>query len=185
MIEGVAFGQHVPSAPSDDRPYRIFKGFMGPADEVALEIRAVASDDAVRAVLAQINYDGLNGLLATPGPHIGAHATPVPLAQQAQIAEAILHGQGDVSDELYEAAQNDLASDRTPGMGALGDVIDQLLGNPGLKSQGDAAETAKVGVQPSSGTKSAAEPKRIQTGSSVVAVCTTDGAFKRCRIEGG
>lgn len=192
VIQGVAFGEHVPLEP---RSYRVFKARIGPSDEVRLSVHAEASDDAVRAVLAEIDYDGLNGLLETPVAHVGSEAKEIPLEKQAEVAEAILDGKADDSNARYDTAKEALAADRTPGLGKFGDAIDQVLGKPGLKTQDtkskkSAVKEAKGKPKDKAGqaavvTEGGSKPKRFKAGGSGVAVCTTKGAMKRCRIEDG
>jgi len=192
VIQGVAFGEHVPFEP---RPYRVFKAHIGPSDQVRLSVHADASDDAVRAVLSGIDFDGLNGLLETPLAHIGSEAAEIPLEMQAEVAEAILDGKTDASNARDDAAQEALAADRTPGLGKFGDAIDKVLGKPGLKAQEN--KTKKPTVEEANGksnnkagqaaavTEGAPKTQRFKAGGSGVAVCTTKGAMKRCRIEDG
>lgn len=192
VIQGVAFGEHAPIEP---RSYRVFKARIGPSDQVRLSVHADASDEAVRAVLAKIDYDGLNGLLETPLAHVGSGSADIPLEQQAEVAEAILDGKTDASNARYDAAQEALAADRTPGLGKFGDAMDKVLGKPELKARENKTKKPTVeeakgkskdeGGQAAAVTKGAPNPQRFKAGGSGVAVCTTKGAMKRCRIEDG
>jgi hypothetical protein len=192
VIQGVAFGEHMPFEP---RPYRAFKASIGPSDQVRLLVHADASDDAVRAVLAEIDYDGLNGLLESPLAHVGSDAAEIPLEQQAEVAEAILDGKSDASNARYDAAKDALASDRTSGLGRFGDAMDEVLVKPGLQTQENKADKSTVkeekgkstdeASQAAAVTEGAPKPERFKAGDSGVAVCTTKGAMKRCRIEDG
>ena len=84
VIGGVGFGETQASA-----AFRTFDGWVGFGDEIQIRIRAAASDDAVRSILGGIDYDGLNGLLKTPVPTIGAEMR-VPSEQEARIAAKIM-----------------------------------------------------------------------------------------------
>ncbi len=89
VIAGVAYGEIRPVQGDEARAkYRGFSASMG--EDVMISVRAVASDDAIRSMMAAIDYDGLNGMLDPPLENVGSQASVVERAQQAVLAEQAL-----------------------------------------------------------------------------------------------
>ncbi len=89
VIGGVVYGEIRPVQGDDAlAKYRGFSASMG--DNVMISVRAVASDDAIRSMMAAIDYDGLNGMLDAPLENVGSQASVVEQAQQAALAAQML-----------------------------------------------------------------------------------------------
>ena len=85
VIAGVAYGEIRPVKGDDARAkYRGFSASMG--ENIMISVRAVASDDAIRSMMAAIDYDGLNGMLDPPLENVGLQAPVVEPAQQVALA---------------------------------------------------------------------------------------------------
>lgn len=86
FVQGVVFGEIQPDLPgAEPVSYRGFSASMG--SNVMIAVRANASDASVLALLGQINYDGLNGMLDVPLSGIGADAVDLAPKQQLAMAE--------------------------------------------------------------------------------------------------
>ncbi|WP_324754631.1 hypothetical protein [Roseovarius sp. Pro17] len=113
VIGGVAYGQTPPSLQDSQTPlisqagtpFRAFEAPLGFHDAVQLSVLTNADDDELRAVLAAIDYDGLNALLAYPLPYVGATAPDVPLEAQPRIAEIMLEMHSDLLSRRSAEAQ--------------------------------------------------------------------------------
>lgn len=88
VVQGVSFfetrgalqgmGQEQPA-------YRVFEAGLG--SQVKLTVRAEATEASIRALMAQVNYDGLNGMLAQPLADVGSHVPTQPVEQQKALAD--------------------------------------------------------------------------------------------------
>lgn len=113
VIGGVAYGQTPPSLQDPQTsfisqvgtPFRAFEAPLGFHDAVQLSVLTNAGDDELRAVLAAIDYDGLNALLAYPLPYVGANAPDVPLESQPRMAEIMLKMHSDLLSRRSDEAQ--------------------------------------------------------------------------------
>ena len=96
VIEGVAFGRS--SAPTGEgvfisqagTSFDAFVAPMGLHDTVRLSVASNADEDDLRALLARIDYDGLNGLLEHPLLHVGSDAPDFPPEAEAEVADILL-----------------------------------------------------------------------------------------------
>ncbi len=113
VINGVAYGKTSAKFGDGDAayisqagtPFHTYEAPIGFHDAVQLSILTNAGDDDLRAILADIDYDGLNALLNYPLAHIGANSDAVPLEAQAQMAELMLKMHSDLASRRSAEAQ--------------------------------------------------------------------------------
>ncbi len=145
VIAGVVYGEIRPVQGDEARAkYRGFSASMG--ENVMISVRAVASDDAIRSMMAAIDYDGLNGMLDSPLENVGSQATVVEPSQQSALAaqaleqkRAVLRQKGliavvepEVVEEVVveEEAAQDVAEPKTIEVG-----FNEVAVMPGLKCE--------------------------------------------------
>lgn len=88
-----------------DRP-RHLRAVMG--DAVTLNVQARATEDEIRTVLAGIDYDGLNALLARPETNVGSNALPITPAQEQFVAATTLSSMKRAAEPALQAAEMQL-----------------------------------------------------------------------------
>lgn len=86
VVGGVGFAQLQEPA---ETAFRTFDGWVGFDDEIRVRVRAAASDEAILALLEDLDFDGLNNALKLPVPTIG-QAVKIPSAQQPDIAAQMI-----------------------------------------------------------------------------------------------
>lgn len=95
VIAGVVYGEIRPVQGDDAlAKYRGFSASMG--ENVMISVRAVASDETIRLMMAAIDYDGLNGMLDPPLENVGSQASVVEPSQQVALAALALEQKRDV-----------------------------------------------------------------------------------------
>lgn len=123
MIGGAAYElRRDPAAPDPDAPHISRAGtpflsveaHVGLHDEVRLSAQTNAPEDVLRAILAQIDYDGVNGLLTYPLPYIGKDAPEVPREIEPQLATKMLTLRQDILHRRSKAALNWLEEAASP-----------------------------------------------------------------------
>ncbi len=139
VIAGVAYGEIRPvQGDAALAKYRGFSASMG--ENVLISVRAVASDDAIRSMMAAIDYDGLNGMLDPPLENVGSQASVVEPSQQAVLAGQMLEQKRD------------------------------MLRDKGLIAVVEPEVVEEVVVEEMVSEEEAAEPKTIEVGFNAVAV---------------
>ena len=93
------------AAPNADRP-RHLRAVMG--DAVTLNVQARATEEEIRTVLAGIDYDGLNALLARPETNVGSNALPMTPVQEQFVAATTLSSLKRAAEPALEAAEMQL-----------------------------------------------------------------------------
>ncbi|MGL4319420.1 MAG: hypothetical protein ACRCS3_01015 [Paracoccaceae bacterium] len=97
VIGGVTYGRHFGlmefADPTVDvsTTVRAIRGQMGP--ELTINASVLASDDDVKDLLAQIDYDTLNKLLTTPLEGVGSNAPTITAAEEQAIADAAVRAE--------------------------------------------------------------------------------------------
>lgn len=105
--------------------YRVVSGQIG--EQITIKVRADASDDTIRAFIAGINYDALNGMLDTPLTHIGNDVAQVAVPNQLKLASFMAQVQQRADRAKSAALQNDLQN--------RADNVAGLLGGAGLDTR--------------------------------------------------
>lgn len=133
VVGGVPFGQQLGlfglSDPDADptTTVRSFRGQMGP--ELKISVRAMAPDQDVKDLLAQIDFDTLNKMLTTPLDGVGSNAPTIALEDEKAIAEAAVEAQ---AAEVIARGRQSEAELRALGQVVHGGQGDQAAATGGL-----------------------------------------------------
>ncbi len=208
VIGGVAYGVHPADISDPDAPHISQAGtpvvslgaHFGFHDEIALSVQSNADTRTTRALLATIDYDGLNALLTYPLPHVGADAPDVPPEFEAQFASLMLKLRQDLLLRRTAQAQAWMARASSPenamkivlnevmtgwGVGGVANV--EMTAPPGAQARGDtpaefgSSVTSWFGAAPPETPEAtpAAPPKRLQLSGGTS--CLEGSAGRFCR----
>ncbi len=130
VVKGVAFAESVSFDPDKKMPFKSLTANLGFGDEVILTVKSNAPDDVTRQVLADIDYDGLNSLLARPLGYVGENAPEIPAHREQEIAQQML----DLRNELLRRAGN--AAEEWLMSGSQEDAMALALREVGLNVPG-------------------------------------------------
>lgn len=114
VVQGVAYGFYPSYASGPAKPYRVFNAVVGFGDEIKIDVRTTASDEATREILNLIDYNGLNAMLPRPLAHVGDGASELPDVDGAELASRMIKIRSDLINARTEAAEDWLRSATSP-----------------------------------------------------------------------
>ncbi len=188
-------------------PFLSLEANLGFHDEITLTVQSNTNLAATRAILAKVDYDGLNALLSYPLPYIGSAAPAISPETERQLATVMLDIRDDLLSRRSDDAQAWLAQAASPegamklavdavkaGLGAGGGTAPALAGQipqTEANSKADAglgvfgrfanSVTSFFDAEPTGAdsAKQPAPPKRLQLSGG--ASCLEGSAGRFCR----
>ncbi len=134
-------------------PFLSLEAQLGFHDEITLTVQSNAGLAATRAILAEVDYDGLNALLTYPLPYIGSAAPTVSPETERQLATVMVDMRQDLLSRRSTHAQAWLAQATSPE-GAMKLALDEVMA--GLDARGGTAP-AFAGQTPQTEANSSAD----------------------------
>ncbi len=165
VVGGVPFGRELGMFGFDDpeedpaTSVQVFRAQMGP--ELKITVRALAPDDDVKALLAQIDFDTLNKLLTTPLQGVGSAAPVIAPADEQAIATAAVDAEAAAviaRGRESEAQMRGMAvaMQQDGGAGVLGMLMQRTAEQRATAQAADeAAELAAAAAPPAEGSLAA------------------------------
>lgn len=200
VVGGVPFGRELGmfgvDAPKADpaTAVQVFRAQMGP--ELQITVRALAPDDDVKDLLAQIDFDTLNLLLTTPLQGVGSAAPVIAADDEQAIATAAVDAEAAavIARGQESGAQMRgmaVAMQQEGGAGVLGMLMQRTAEQRATAQAADqAAEEAAAAAPPAEGSLAAmmagAAPAAVEPAAAgaVAAVPSSPAAEVRVRRAG-
>ncbi|MFM2389263.1 MAG: hypothetical protein RLZZ437_818 [Pseudomonadota bacterium] len=177
VVGGVPFGQSLgmfgmvdPDA-DPTTSVRVFRGKMGP--ELTITARAMAPDQHVKDLLAQIDFDTLNKILTTPLPGVGSEAPAIAPEDERAIATAAVEAEAQALIARGRESEAELVGAATAlnegdGAGLFGLMMRQTSE---ARAAAEAEEAAAAATPPAEGSLAA-----LMEGNAPAEAAPTDSA---------
>ncbi len=107
-------------------PFVSLEAHLGFHDEITLTVQSNTDFAATRAILAEVDYDGLNALLTYPLPYIGSAAPAISPETERQLATVMVDIREDLLSRRSTEAQAWLAQAASPE-GAMKLALDEVV----------------------------------------------------------
>lgn len=196
IIQGVPFTRVLKQSYGEDSdlPYDTFKAFIGLGQEVQITVVANADEEEVRDLLEQIDFAGMNALLANPWPEIGNNAPEYSPREQIVLSEEAMRTRSEIlndqSDKMMSSLTNGSPLKLALEQVMSGGQVEQPARTANIEAQTQKKE-AKAALsnmlqENTETTDRATEPRQpaepVQKARVTRTECKMVGGAKRCRL---
>ncbi|WP_375689252.1 hypothetical protein [Pseudooceanicola sp. LIPI14-2-Ac024] len=187
LVQGVPYRIERGGQASDPvTAYRIYRASVG--DGIEITVYAQADEAAIYEVIAGIDYDALNGMLATPLADVGSHVPTLPLDEQPSLAAQMeaeridrLRAEGARAEDGFKAIGGALAT-QAPEAQATADEASITTRIAGFFSGGAAEDEAEKPAEVRVNRASSGSDTTVRRAAAGGGSCQMVGAMKRCTV---